>query len=215
MRILFLLASAAAMAVTVPAVAKPGQGGAKAHAGAKSSVRAGGVRTRSDTTVRSGGKARTDARSSTRAQTRTGASVNRTRDTDGDGIPDYRDTRTERTRTDRSLDTDRDGIPDYRDRLTDRNRDGVDDRAQNRYGGADCPPGLENRTPACIPPGQAARMFREGQRLPNDYRYYSELGDIPPDLRNQLPTGSRYIYRGDTVYVVDPVTRLVTRIINR
>jgi predicted 2-oxoglutarate/Fe(II)-dependent dioxygenase YbiX len=66
-----------------------------------------------------------------------------------------------------------------------------------------------------VPPGQAARMFREGQRLPGDYRYYSELSDIPVDLRNQLPSGSRYIYRENTVYVVDPVTRLVTRIINR
>jgi hypothetical protein len=58
-------------------------------------------------------------------------------------------------------------------------------------------------------------MFREGQRLPGDYRYYSNFDDIPPDLRGQLPSGSRYIYRDDTVYVVDPVTRLVTRIINR
>jgi hypothetical protein len=113
------------------------------------------------------------------------------------------------------VDTDNDGIPDFRDRRIDRNRDGLDDRAQNQYGGAECPPGLANRTPECVPPGQARKMFEQGQRLPDNYRYYSEFDDIPPDLRSQLPSGSRYIYRDDTVYVVDPVTRLVTRIINR
>ncbi len=85
-----------------------------------------------------------------------------------------------------------------------------------RYGGAACPPGLVKKKVACVPPGQARRMFREGQRLGQGYRYYTPYGNIPPSLRNQysLDDGNRYIYRDNTIYVVDPRTSLVTRIID-
>ena len=79
-----------------------------------------------------------------------------------------------------------------------------------------CPPGLANRNPPCVPPGQANRLFREGQRLPVNYRYYTDYGQIPVDIRNRfgIPTGYRYIYRDNSVYVVDPTTRLVRDIID-
>jgi hypothetical protein len=100
----------------------------------------------------------------------------------------------------------------------DRNRDGVDDRAQNRYGGANCPPGLANRNPPCVPPGQARRAFRQGQVLPQSYNYYTPydalLGRIPEAYRDDIPQGYRYIYRDDAVYVVDPATRVVRSIID-
>ncbi len=100
----------------------------------------------------------------------------------------------------------------------DRNRDGIDDRAQNRYGGAVCPPGLANRTPACVPPGQARRAFREGQVLPRSYGYYTPydvlINRVPLAYRDDIPTGYNYIYRDDRVYVVDPATRIVRSIIN-
>lgn len=100
----------------------------------------------------------------------------------------------------------------------DRNRDGIDDRAQNRYNGAVCPPGLANRTPPCVPPGQARRGFREGQVLPRSYAYYTPYGTlinrIPLEYRDDIPTGYNYIYRDDRVYVVDPTTRIVRSIIN-
>ena len=136
---------------------------------------------------RSGGHARTDSRSHVRAQTRTGVAVNRRLDSDHDGIPDYRDTR---------------------NNLTGR-----------RYGGANCPPGLANRSPACVPPGQARRMFRQGQIVPTSYRdylsYQDLLGRVPDRYRNDIPNGDyRYIYRDDSVYVVNPRTRLVENIIN-
>jgi hypothetical protein len=154
--------------------------------------------------VRSDGRARTDARANTRARARTGAAV------------------------DRRLDTDGDGIPDHRDRMTDRNRDGIDDRRQdrdnvdrngNRYGGDVCPPGLANRTPACVPPGQARRMFREGQVLPNRYGnyvgYQDLLGRLPESYRDDIPVGDfRYVYQNDAVYVVDARTRAVRTIID-
>jgi hypothetical protein len=172
MRTLIIMASAAAMAATMPAIAqaRPGNGHAAHSTGA-----------------RSNGHARTDSRAAARATTRTGASVDRRRDSDRDGIPDYRD------RTDNRRDT--------------------------RYGGAACPPGLANRSPACVPPGQAQRMFRQGQVVPQTYRNYvgynDLLGRLPESYRDDIPTGDyRYIYGGDQVYVVDARTRLVRSIID-
>jgi hypothetical protein len=143
--------------------------------------------------------------------------VNRTRDTDGDGIPDFRDRNT--TRVDRTIDMDRDGIPGSRDRAVDRNGDGIDDRAQNQYGGNVCPPGLANRTPACVPPGQARRMFREGQRVPTNFADLRDFGDLSPELRNRIPGDFRsdnfdFIVRDDSIFVVDPRTRVVRSIID-
>ena len=79
---------------------------------------------------------------------------------------------------------------------------------------ATCPPGLANR--GCLPPGQARRLFREGQRVPRDYRNFSDHDDIPLAYRDRfgIPTGYRYIYRDNTVYVVDPTTSLVRTIID-
>lgn len=98
----------------------------------------------------------------------------------------------------------------------DRNRNGVaNHHRQNRYGGAACPPGLANRTPACVPPGQARRLFREGQRVPTSYAFTS-YNNIPLQYRQQfnIPQGYNYIYRDNSVYVVDARTRLVRDIIN-
>jgi hypothetical protein len=200
MRKLIMMAGLAALATAMPALAeaKPGNG-QSARSGQHSGQAQ--ARTRTRTEVRSNGRARTDARADARARARTGASV------------------------DRRLDADNDGIPDHRDRTIDRNRDGVDDRRQvadrngNRYGGDVCPPGLANRTPACVPPGQARRMFREGQTLPSSYRDYvgydDLLGRLPVSYRDDIPVGDyRYVYQNDAVYVVDARTRLVRSIID-
>jgi hypothetical protein len=85
------------------------------------------------------------------------------------------------------------------------------DRSGHPHG---CPPGLANRNPACVPPGQARRMFDHGQRVPDSYREWSEYRSIPERYRSRVPEGYRYIYRDDTVYVVNPRTRLVDRIIH-
>jgi hypothetical protein len=103
--------------------------------------------------------------------------------------------------------------------LRDRNHNRLDDRDEalaRKYGGALCPPGLAKKTPACMPPGQAKRIFREGQRVSSNYRYYTPYNDIPLVLRNQynLDDDYRYIYRDNVIYSVDPRTRLVTSIIN-
>ncbi len=115
------------------------------------------------------------------------------------------------------LDANRNGILDRQERgYRDRNRDGRDDRFDHRYGANRCPPGLAKKHNGCMPPGQASRMFRQGQRIPNGYNYYTDYSNIPVQYRNQynLDPNSRYIYRNGQIYVVDPRTSLVQRIIS-
>jgi len=86
------------------------------------------------------------------------------------------------------------------------------------YGVNACPPGLAAKNNGCLPPGQAKRMFERGQRIPRGYGFYTPLRNIPPIYRDQIPRGYLggnydYIYRGDTIYVVDPTTLLVADII--
>lgn len=89
-------------------------------------------------------------------------------------------------------------------------------RSHNKYGGDVCAPGLAKKTPTCVPPGQANRSFREGQRVGKGYRYYTPYDNIPETLRSQygLVEDNRYIYRDNKIYQVDPTTSVVTRIIN-
>ena len=120
-----------------------------------------------------------------------------------------------RARIDRQVD----GVADYRDRFIDRNRDGIDDRQSSRYAGANCPPGLAKKTPACVPPGQARRLFSEGQRVPSGFNNYVDYDDLPLRYRENIPSqyGSdlyRYIQRDDSLYVVDRRTQIVSEIIN-
>lgn len=59
-------------------------------------------------------------------------------------------------------------------------------------------------------------MFRQGQRVPTNYGAFTNYNDIPQQYRTQynIPDGYNYIYRDNSVYVVDPRTRLVRDIIN-
>ncbi|HET7708824.1 MAG TPA: hypothetical protein VFK50_04720 [Sphingomicrobium sp.] len=189
MRKLMLLAGAGMLlAVGAPAAAKPGkaQSQAKVHMNARGQI---------------------DANRNGIADWR----EQRLIDANANGILDWRERRT--------VDINRNGIADWRERWIDRDRDGIDDRQEammGRYGGAVCPPGLAKKSPACIPPGQAKRIFAEGQRVPGNYNYYTPYGDIPLVIRNQygLNDDYRYIYRDNIIYVVDPATRLVRDIIN-
>ncbi len=75
-----------------------------------------------------------------------------------------------------------------------RNRHGHDDRARSNY---KCPPGLANRSPRCVPPGQARRgethrernrNYRIGDRVDrDDFYYFDDSYDLP-----RLPRGQRY-----------------------
>jgi hypothetical protein len=168
-------------------------------------------------------RARTDARASSRGTTRTGAAVDRRSDSNLNGIPDYREQRLADIngngipdyRERGIVDLNGNGIPDYRERRIDRDRDGIDDRAQSRYGANSCPPGLAKRNNGCLPPGQERKLFAEGQRLPTGYNYYTPYDRIPREYRDQygLDENGRYIYRDGRLYDVDPTTSIVRRII--
>jgi hypothetical protein len=89
-------------------------------------------------------------------------------------------------------------------------------RAENRYGANACPPGLIRKNNGCLPPGQARKLYTQGQRLPAGFNLYTDYSRIPEQYRSRVPFDARYryIYRDDTVYVVDPTTRVVTSIID-
>lgn len=80
------------------------------------------------------------------------------------------------------------------------------------YGVNVCPPGLAAKLNGCLPPGQAKRLFDLGQRVPRGYGFYTPLDNIPLIYRNQIPGAYLggdydYIYRNNSIYVVDPTTR--------
>jgi len=88
--------------------------------------------------------------------------------------------------------------------------------ATPNYGANACPPGLAAKGNGCLPPGQARKLFNVGQRIPTGYNFYTPYSGIPLAYRDRygIPTGYQYIYRDRSVYVVDPTTSLVTRIID-
>ena len=195
MRKLMLIASAAAMTIAMPALA---QGQGKGHSAHSQSGKAKANKA----------QARTN-RTATRSDTRTMRG-----DSNRNGILD----RFER-------DSDRDGIPDFREgrvqRSADRNGNGILDRFESGGRVAMCAPGLAKKTPACIPPGQAkARMFNQGQRLPTSYRQFTDFNRIPESYRDDIPQNFRgdsfrYVYQDDRIYVVDRTSRIVRAIIDQ
>lgn len=116
------------------------------------------------------------------------------------------------------VDINRNGVADFRERRIDVNRNRIDDRVEARWnlGNEWCPPGLAKRNNGCLPPGHAKRVFALNQRLPTGYRFFTPYDQIPLDLRTryELDDDLRYIYRDNYIYVVDPQTRLVNRIID-
>jgi hypothetical protein len=197
-----LTCSAALLVAVSPAAAKPGQHG-HSQAAMPPSSNAAQVH---------GSQARLNARGQL--------------DMNGNGLPDWREQRLIDAngngiadwRESRRVDINGNGIPDWRERLIDANHNGIDDRQEamiGRYGGAQCPPGLAKKTPACIPPGQVGRSYSIGQHVPTGF-VYTPYGSIPVPIQQQynLDPNYRYIYNNNTLYVVDPVTRVVRNVIN-
>ncbi|WP_281972161.1 hypothetical protein [Ruegeria faecimaris] len=69
-----------------------------------------------------------------------------------------------------------------------------------------CPPGLAKKNVPCVPPGQANKLYRNGEFINGDYRW------IDDPFRYGLNRGS-YVRAGDYVYRVDPDTRKVLNLI--
>lgn len=81
------------------------------------------------------------------------------------------------------------------------------------YGVGGCPPGLAKK--GCVPPGQAKKMFRVGQRYSTGYGTRYSYRQIPYELRNRygLDPNDRYYYGNGYIYQVDPRTLLVQQAI--
>ncbi|WP_428645320.1 hypothetical protein [Roseibium sp.] len=66
-----------------------------------------------------------------------------------------------------------------------------------------CPPGLAKKNKGCLPPGQAKKIYRPGERLQGQY------SAIPNPGRYGLDPGQSYYRLGDYVYRVDRNTKKV------
>ncbi len=84
-----------------------------------------------------------------------------------------------------------------------------------KYGRGNCPPGLAKKNNGCLPPGQATKRYRVGQRLPREVVFVEPPAELAVRLRPA--TGYRYvIVDGDlvklaigTMLVVDAIEGLV------
>jgi hypothetical protein len=84
------------------------------------------------------------------------------------------------------------------------------------YGVGGCPPGLAKKHNGCLPPGQAKKLYRIGQRFPLSYGNRWSYNQIPYDLRRQYGFNSndRYYYGDGYVYRVNPKTMLIQQVVS-
>jgi len=84
------------------------------------------------------------------------------------------------------------------------------------YGAGGCPPGLAKKHNGCMPPGQAKKLYRTGQRFPLNYGNRWSYNQVPYDLRQQygFDPNDRYYYGDGYVYRVDPKTQLIQQVVS-
>ena len=84
------------------------------------------------------------------------------------------------------------------------------------YGVGGCPPGLAKKHNGCMPPGQAKKLYRTGQRFPLNYGNRWSYNQIPYDLRQRydFDRNDRYYYGDGYVYRVDPKTMLIEQVVS-
>jgi hypothetical protein len=84
------------------------------------------------------------------------------------------------------------------------------------YGVGGCPPGLAKKHNGCMPPGQAKKLYRIGQRFPLSYGNRWSYNQIPYDLCRQygFDPYDRYYYGDGYVYRVDPKTMLIQQVVS-
>jgi len=84
------------------------------------------------------------------------------------------------------------------------------------YGAGGCPPGLAKKHNGCLPPGQAKKLYRTGQRFPLNYGNRWSYNQVPYDLRQRygLDPNDRYYYGDGYVYQVDPKTQLIQQVVS-
>ncbi len=84
------------------------------------------------------------------------------------------------------------------------------------YGAGGCPPGLAKKHNGCMPPGQAKKLYKVGQRWPGSYGNRWDYNQIPYDLRSRygFDPYDRYYYGDGYVYRVDPRTMLIEQVVS-
>ena len=84
------------------------------------------------------------------------------------------------------------------------------------YGSGGCPPGLAKKHNGCMPPGQAKKLYRSGQRFPLNYGNRWSYNQIPYDLRQRydFDRNDRYYYGDGYIYRVDPKTQLIEQVVS-
>jgi len=84
------------------------------------------------------------------------------------------------------------------------------------YGAGGCPPGLAKKHNGCLPPGQAKKLYRTGQRFPLNYGNRWSYNQVPYDLRQRygFDPNDRYYYGDGYVYQVDPKTQLIQQVVS-
>jgi hypothetical protein len=112
---------------------------------------------------------------------------------------------------DRRLRDDR-RVRDDERRFRDDDRDFRD--GDRRFAGSidGCPPGLAKKNNGCMPPGQAKKFFRVGERLPVSYL---SSYNIPDEYRDWYQDSADYSYRYDdgNIFRVDNQTNLISSLI--
>jgi hypothetical protein len=84
------------------------------------------------------------------------------------------------------------------------------------YGIGGCPPGLAKKHNGCMPPGQARKLYRVGQRFPLSYGNRWAFNQIPYDIRNRygFDRDDRYYYGDGYIYRVNPRTMLIEQVVS-
>jgi hypothetical protein len=205
MKKFLLIASAAAMAVTMPALAKPDKenkgGGNHAEHSAKPGKGNDNVRVaRGGDRGQSGKKFEKAVQRQVKAERR---QIERIRDDRDDDRREWR--------RDRDRDDDRVQRVRFGDRLGDDDDRWDDDGNRRRF--ASCPPGLARKNNGCLPPGQAKKIFARGERLQSDwYRDYN----LPASYRSLYYDNPDSYYRYDDngyIYRVNRQSNLVSGLI--
>lgn len=79
-----------------------------------------------------------------------------------------------------------------------------------------CPPGLDKRGNGCMPPGQAKRSYRVGQRYNRNFGTAWTYNQIPDYLRSQytINPNYNYYYNNGYLYQVNPRTMVIDQVIS-
>ena len=218
MRKLLMLAGAAAMAASMPALAKPDKGGgggkpakAERHGGGGGGGHGGGGGKphKAEQKAERGGGGKRFERAERRAFAG-GGKAEKPHKAERQWQRSAKAERKQERRAERFVRDARDARDDDRGPRFDERR--AEDRGYALNYGASCPPGLAKKGNGCLPPGQAKKAYAVGALLP--VAYYQEY-NLPADYSSWYRDDAENYYRYDdgNIYEVDSRTNLIEALI--